>query len=99
MGVTGTINGESIALGNEKMMTEEQVIIPYTLKSEVVSHQKQGKTVSYLAVDGKVVGYVAIGDKIKKTSVKAIKELQKSGIAVIMLTGDNHDTAKAVAEL
>ena len=59
--------------------------------------QKQGKTVSYLAIDGNLVGYVVIGDKIKKTSAKAIKELQDKGIDVIMLTGDNHDTAQAVA--
>src|SRR5690606_25521601 len=46
---------------------------------------------------GKVVGYVVIADKIKGTSKKAINELQQKGIEVIMLTGDNHDTAKAVA--
>ena len=62
------------------------------------SYQKQGKTVSYLAIDANIVGYVVIGDKIKETSAKAIKDLQNKGIAVIMLTGDNHDTAKAVAD-
>lgn len=67
------------------------------MKDEAQSFQKQGKTVSYLAIDGKVSGYVVIGDKIKKTSAKAIKELRDKGIAVIMLTGDNHDTAQAVA--
>ena len=98
MGVTGKINGEFIALGNEKMMNEAQVSILDSLKADVVSNQKLGKTVSYLAIGDKAVGFVAIGDKIKETSKKAIEELQKAGIAVIMLTGDNHDTAKAVAE-
>lgn len=98
MGVTGKINGEFIALGNEKMMNEAPVSILDSLKADVVSHQKLGKTVSYLAIGDKAVGFVAIGDKIKETSKKAIEELQKAGIAVIMLTGDNHDTAKAVAE-
>ncbi|TVZ15544.1 heavy metal translocating P-type ATPase [Maribacter sp. MAR_2009_72] len=98
MGVTGKINGEFIALGNEKMMNEVQVSILDSLKADVVSRQKLGKTVSYLAIGDKAVGFVAIGDKIKETSKKAIEELQKAGIAVIMLTGDNHDTAKAVAE-
>lgn len=97
-GVTGKINGASIALGNEKMLVEAKVVIPDSLKSEVVTHQKQGKTVSYLAVDSKAVGFVAIGDKIKETSKEAIEELQNSGISVVMLTGDNHDTAKAVAD-
>src|SRR5690554_8201603 len=50
-----------------------------------------------LAIDGSVVGYVVIADKIKETSKKAIDELQKKGVAIMMLTGDNHDTAKAVA--
>ena len=59
--------------------------------------QKQGKTVSYVSVESEVVGYVVIGDKIKATSAKAIKELQEKGIAVVMLTGDNHETAQAVA--
>ena len=67
------------------------------MENEALTYQKQGKTVSYLSIDQKVVGYVVIGDKIKETSAKAIKELQGKGIAVIMLTGDNHDTAQAVA--
>ena len=67
------------------------------MEAEAQSFQNQGKTVSYLAIDGEVSGYVVIADKIKKTSVKAIKELQDKGIAVIMLTGDNHATAQAVA--
>jgi Cu2+-exporting ATPase len=67
------------------------------MKDEAKTYQKQGKTVSYLAIDGTVSGYMVIGDKIKKTSAKAIKELQEKGIDVVMLTGDNHDTAQAVA--
>ena len=67
------------------------------LQEKAQSYQKQGKTVSYLAIDGHVAGYVVIGDKIKESSKKAIKSLQGKGIDVIMLTGDNHDTAQAVA--
>ena len=98
MGVKGKINGGSIALGNEKMMSEENATVPNDLKSQVIFHQELGKTVSYLAVDKNVVGFVAIGDKIKQTSKKAIEELQKAGITVVMLTGDNYNTAKAVAK-
>ena len=71
--------------------------ITSTMKDEAKSYQKQGKTVSYLSLNETVVGYVVIGDKIKETSAKAIKLLQDKGIDVIMLTGDNHDTAQAVA--
>jgi len=96
-GVTGTINGKKIALGNEKMMQEAGADISEALQKEISEEQQKGKTVPMLSVDGKVVGYVVIADKIKETSKAAITELQQKGVEVIMLTGDNHDTAKAVA--
>lgn len=96
-GVEATINGKNVALGNPKMMEYAKAEISSKMEDEAKAFQKQGKTVSYLAIDNSVVGYVVIGDKIKATSAKAIKELQEKGIAVIMLTGDNHDTAQAVA--
>lgn len=96
-GVEATINTNKIALGNPKMMAYVQAEISSEIEREAKTYQKQGKTVSYLAVDKRVVGYVVIGDKIKATSAKAIKELQNKGIDVIMLTGDNQDTAQAVA--
>jgi Cu2+-exporting ATPase len=96
-GVQATINDKKVALGNPKMMAYANVEIDSQMQEEAKTYQKQGKTVSYLAVDKRVVGYVVIGDKIKATSAKAIKELQDKGVAVIMLTGDNHDTAQAVA--
>jgi Cu2+-exporting ATPase len=96
-GVEGKVNGKSLALGNPKMMDHAKAEISSEMENEVITYQKQGKTVSYLAIDKQVVGYVVIGDKIKATSAKAIKELQDKGIDVIMLTGDNHNTAQAVA--
>ncbi|MGO3183350.1 MAG: heavy metal translocating P-type ATPase [Aequorivita sp.] len=96
-GVEATINNKKVALGNPKMMEYAHAEINSKMHEEAKTYQKQGKTVSYLAIDKVVVGYVVIGDKIKATSAKAIKELQDRGIAVIMLTGDNHDTAQAVA--
>jgi len=97
-GVEGKVNGNEVALGNAKMMEQVNATLTEAMENEAQSYQKQGKTVSYLAINGKVTGYVVIGDKIKETSAKAIKDLQNKGIAVIMLTGDNHDTAKAVAD-
>lgn len=96
-GVEGTVDGKKLDLGNEKMMEYASAAISTEMEAEAQSFQKQGKTVSYLAVDGQVSGYVVIADKIKETSAKAIKELQDKGIAVIMLTGDNQATAQAVA--
>jgi Cu2+-exporting ATPase len=96
-GVEATINSKKIALGNPKMMDYTNAEITSQMEEEAKAYQKQGKTVSYLSIDKTVTGYVVIGDKIKETSAKAIKELQDKGIEVIMLTGDNHDTAQAVA--
>ena len=96
-GVEGTVNGKRLDLGNDKMMAYAKATISAEMEETVLSFQKQGKTVSYLAVDSQVAGYVVISDKIKASSAQAIKDLQDKGISVIMLTGDNHDTAQAVA--
>lgn len=80
------------------MMEQAKANITAKMEEEARTFQKQGKTVSYLSIDKTVVGYVVIGDKIKETSARAIRELQEKGIDVIMLTGDNHDTAQAVAK-
>lgn len=96
-GVEGKVARKKLDLGNAKMMEYAKATISSGMEEEAQSFQKQGKTVSYLAVDGVVEGYVVISDKIKATSAKAIKDLQDKGISVIMLTGDNHNTARAVA--
>lgn len=96
-GVEGKINGKKVVLGNPEMMAHTKAEISSKMHEEAKTFQKQGKTVSFLAIDNTVSGYVVIGDKIKETSAKAIKELQDKGVDVIMLTGDNYDTAQAVA--
>ncbi|WOD44165.1 heavy metal translocating P-type ATPase [Hwangdonia lutea] len=96
-GVEGKVNAKSVALGNPEMMDYAKAEISADMEDEAKTYQKQGKTVSYLAIDKAVIGYVVIGDKIKETSAMAIKQLQNKGIDVIMLTGDNHNTAQAVA--
>lgn len=97
-GVQSEINGQKVALGNPKMMEHMNAKITAEMKQEALVFQKQGKTVSYLSVGDVVVGYVVISDKIKESSVNAIKVLQNKGIKVIILTGDNKDTAQAVAD-
>lgn len=97
-GVIGIVEKNQIALGNDKLLQQRSVSIPETLASKVLAEQQLGKTVSYIGVNNKAVGYVTIFDAIKETSKKAIEDLQKSGVEVIMLTGDNKNTARAVAE-
>lgn len=97
-GVTGIVEGKSVALGNAKMMAEAKTEIPADLLKQVEAEQRLGKTVSYLSINQKAVGFVTISDAIKATSKKAIHTLRERGIDVIMLTGDNAITAKAVAD-
>ncbi|MFV8836776.1 heavy metal translocating P-type ATPase [Salinimicrobium soli] len=96
-GVTGKTSGKEVAIGNEKLMQQLDVEVSEELQQQVKNEQQQGKTVSFVAVDKKVAGYVCITDPIKKTSRQAIKELIDAGVEVIMLTGDNQTTAAAVA--
>ena len=96
-GVVGFINNEKISLGNQKLMEQEQVADFSEIIKEVTNEQKLGKTVSYIAINKKVVGYITITDAIKASSFEAIEELKRQGVEVIMLTGDNENTAKAVA--
>lgn len=97
-GVIGTIENKKMALGNAKLLEQFAISISESLTNKVVAEQEQGKTVSYIAMDKEVVGYVTIFDAIKATSHNAITDLQKNGVEVIMLTGDNKNTAKSVAE-
>ena len=96
-GVIGTVTTKKVALGNKKLMEKVSATVSAELENQIIAEQKLGKTVSYISVDGIAVGFVSITDAIKATSVEAIKELIRQGVEVIMLTGDNENTAKAVA--
>ncbi|MFV7234462.1 heavy metal translocating P-type ATPase [Flavobacterium sp. ZB4R12] len=96
-GVIGTVTNKKVALGNKKLMEQVNATVLDELENKIIAEQKLGKTVSYISVDGIAVGFVSITDAIKATSVEAIKELMRQGVEVIMLTGDNENTAKAVA--
>jgi Cu2+-exporting ATPase len=97
-GVTGIIGSKKLALGNAKLMDEVGAVIPQSLKLEVEREQKSGKTVSYLSEDKAAIGYVVISDKIKESSRQAINDLRREGLEVIMFTGDNEGTARAVSD-
>ncbi len=97
-GIVGTVDGMKIALGNKKLMEENNSAIPVKLKESVNDEQRSGKTVSYISIDGAAVGYITMADKIKDTSKKAIAKLLADGVEIIMLTGDNKNTAKAVSD-
>jgi P-type Cu+ transporter len=96
-GVIGTVNNRKVALGNKKLIEQVNANVSENIENKIIAEQKLGKTVSYISIDGIAVGYVAISDAIKASSKDAIKELMRQGVEVIMLTGDNVNTAQAVA--
>ncbi|MBW6533470.1 MAG: copper-translocating P-type ATPase [Mariniphaga sp.] len=97
-GVKGLYEGKQIGLGNNRLMEDFDASLSEKQNEEVKAWQLTGQTVMYLLMDNKVEGIVSVADTIKETSAKAIKALQKMGVKVYMLTGDNKFTAKAVAE-
>lgn len=97
-GVRGNVKDQQVLLGNKKLLEDYELKIPKALSQKAQSEQSQGKTVSFLALENEVLGFVVIADRIKKSSQKAIRNLQNDGIEVLMLTGDNPETAQAVAK-
>lgn len=97
-GVIGTVASKKVALGNKSLMEQVGSTVSVEIEDKIIAEQKLGKTVSYISVDKEVLGYVTITDAIKATSVAAVKELMRQGVEVIMMTGDNKNTAKAVAD-
>ena len=97
-GVTATIAGRLVALGNLKMMTRLN-INPGDMGVQAEALATNGKTPMFIAVDGKLAGVIAVADTVKEDSAEAITALHKMGIEVVMITGDNRRTAEAIARL
>ncbi|MEE4164159.1 MAG: copper-translocating P-type ATPase [Woeseiaceae bacterium] len=95
-GVTGTVDGRAVALGNGAMM-EQLGIATEKAEENADRLRADGKTVMFIAVDDKLAGIVAVADPIKASTAGAIRELHALGLTVIMATGDNERTAEAVA--
>jgi Cu+-exporting ATPase len=95
-GVTGTVRGRAVALGNAALMDDLGVGLKAS-KDRADALRSDGKTVMFVAADGRLAGFVAVADPIKATTVEAIRALHDSGLRIIMATGDNERTAKAVA--
>lgn len=95
-GIEATIDGKVIIVGTRKLMHDHQIIFSDS-EEELASYETNGNTAMLIAVDGSFKGMVAVADTVKETAAQAISELKEQGIEVIMLTGDNERTAKAIA--
>ena len=97
-GVKAVFNGEEWFVGNLKLMLENNIPVPEDIQLVIPDWQAHANTVIYFASSKSVLAAIAIADKIKPSSIEAVKTLQESGIEVYMLTGDNSTTAKSIAE-
>jgi len=95
-GVTGRLNGQTLLFGNEALISQHNISIAEA-KEQAEQLASAAKTPMYFAIDTQLQAIIAVADPIKDDSAEAIKRLQKKGIHVVMLTGDNQATAKAVA--
>lgn len=96
-GIRVEIEGKDMYIGNRKLMLEQKIDLS-SMEKESDRLADEGKTPMYLSIDGELAGIIAVADTLKENSVKAVKELKKRGVEVIMITGDNKRTAKAIAK-
>jgi len=96
-GVRGLYKGKKVGLGNQRLLEDFKTSLNDDQKKVVEEWQISGQTVMYLILENTVEGIIGVTDKIKGTSAKAIQSLQKMGVKVIMFTGDNEITARAVS--
>lgn len=94
-GVSAHVDGVDILIGNAVLMQENSIVIESENKFEEFA--SQGKTPMYVAINGVLSGVIAVADVVKETSAEAIANLKASGVKVVMLTGDNEKTARAIA--
>ncbi len=95
-GVTGDVDGHSVAMGNIKLL-QDMDIDAGDLPQQADTQRAEGQTVMFFAIDGKAAGLIGVADPIKETTPEAIRDLHAAGIKVVMLTGDSRKTAEAVA--
>ena len=95
-GVKGNLSGKQVAIGNAALMTDFGAS-PESLRTRAEALQTEGRTVMYIALGRKFAGLIAVADPIKDSTPEAIEKLKREGIKVVMVTGHNHATAKAVA--
>ena len=96
-GLSAQVEGKHLLVGNESLM-EEKNIDSSAFQEQLLELSQEGKTAMFVAVDGQLAGILAVADEMKSSSLKAVQELQSTGLEVIMLTGDREETATAIAQ-
>ena len=96
-GLSAQVEDKRLLIGNESLMKENN-IDSSAFQEQLLELSQEGKTAMFVAIDGQLVGILAVADKLKSSSLKAVQELQSMGLEVIMLTGDREETATAIAQ-
>lgn len=97
LGAEAKVENRLYRIGNESLMLQNNITIPNDLATKANSLKLEAKTVVYIGDENTVLGIIAVADKVKETTIAAIQKLQQMGIDIHMLTGDNEQTAKAIA--
>ncbi len=95
-GVSGTVEGKRVALGNKVLLTECKIDAT-AIEADADGYRAEGQGVMFVAIDGKLAGLLVVADPIKESAVEAVQALRRAGVRLIMMTGDNALTAEAVA--
>ena len=96
-GIEGMIAGQKVIFGNRRLMEKEKVLLN-DANAQIEKLENEGKTVMMLAAKEKLIALIAVADTLKDSAVEGVKKLQKLGIEVVMITGDNIRTANAIAK-
>jgi len=96
-GVEGEVDGHAVALGNLRLLSNAGVQPPADMLAKADAMRSDGATVMFLTVDGELAGLIAVADQVKASTPQAIRDLHAAGLRIVMLTGDNLGTARAVA--
>jgi len=96
-GIAGAIGGHAVLIGKPDFLRNEKTAGLEPLEAAAMKLQEEGKTVIFVAIDGKPAGILAVADPIKSTTLEAVRQLHELGLKLVMLTGDNRRTAAVVA--
>ncbi|WP_055105909.1 heavy metal translocating P-type ATPase [Paenibacillus ihumii] len=96
-GIQSRVDGKELLIGTRRLMKKHNISVPDAQLARMEDLEKQGKTAMLVAIDNEFAGIVAVADTVKETSQEAIARLRKLGLDVVMITGDNTQTAKAIA--
>jgi Cu+-exporting ATPase len=97
-GVAGRVNGRPVLVGKPKFLEAEGIAVSSAAIERAAALQAEGKTVLFVAMDGRAAGLIAVADPVKATTAEAVTQLHALGIKLVMATGDNRRTAEAVAQ-